>query len=212
MRAAARRSGLRLSDLTVLSADRDPYRLDTPLGHREARWFVEWLDELSPDKVIHLKGLHYALVSKGGVLKPNGKPFLNTYRDFVWLTDGPAKAARWLGYVSFERIVDQRNDAPIECRCAPESASTPIGSVFGTLFGGDGKLHVTGEIDVRRCVRHRRPSVFVRLCLPPVPLPDRAQSNRAALLLRVLRREVEPSGRAGANRAAVWGQHVFVLG
>src|SRR5208337_4598427 len=127
---------------------RDPYRLDTPLGHREARWFVEWLDELSPDKVIHLKGLHYALVSKGGVLKPNGKPFLNTYRDFTWLTDGPAKAARWLGYVSFERIVDQRNDAPIECRCAPESASTPIGSVFGTVFDGDRGLHVTGEIDV----------------------------------------------------------------
>ena len=99
IRVAARRSGLRLNDLTVLSVRLDPYRVDTPQGHREARWFTEWLDELFPDKVIHLKGLHYALVAKGGVMKPDGTPFLNTYRDFSWLTEDAAKAARWLGYI-----------------------------------------------------------------------------------------------------------------
>ena len=36
---AARTSGVSMNDLTVLGTQNDPYRLDTPAGHRDAKWF-----------------------------------------------------------------------------------------------------------------------------------------------------------------------------
>jgi hypothetical protein len=61
------------------------------------------------DRTIHLRGLHYMVI---GQSKPNGTPFTNTDKDWTWL-EHAAKSARWLGYIPFEQIVDQRNAAPI---------------------------------------------------------------------------------------------------
>ena len=44
--------------------------------------------------------------------KPYGKPYVNDGDCWVWLSDVAAKAARWLGYVGFDRIIDHRNEAP----------------------------------------------------------------------------------------------------
>ncbi len=41
IRAATRSRGLMLDDFTVLSRRFDPYRLDTPQGHREGQWFAD---------------------------------------------------------------------------------------------------------------------------------------------------------------------------
>jgi hypothetical protein len=65
-----------------------------------------------PTQRVHIRGLHYAIVANGQILKPNGEIYRNTDDDWNWLA-GPAKAARWLGYIAFERIIDQRNAAPI---------------------------------------------------------------------------------------------------
>jgi hypothetical protein len=47
---AAYQSGCSMSSLTVLSAQRDPYRLDTPAGHRDSAWFAEMVDRfLEPE-------------------------------------------------------------------------------------------------------------------------------------------------------------------
>jgi hypothetical protein len=46
------------------------------------------------------------------VVKPDGKPYRNTDEDWIWLQEHPSKAARWLGYVPFEQIADERNDPP----------------------------------------------------------------------------------------------------
>jgi len=43
---------------------------------------------------------------------PQGKPYTNTDDNWEWLCEYASKAARWLGYVAFERIVDERNAAP----------------------------------------------------------------------------------------------------
>jgi hypothetical protein len=107
-------AGCSLSDLTVLSAQVDPYRLDTPSGHRDGQWVAEQLDRLvGRTKKIHWRGLHYTLVSTTSLIKPNGQPFLNTDEDWSWLQDTAGKAARWLGYIDFDRIIDQRNAPPI---------------------------------------------------------------------------------------------------
>lgn len=102
------------SSLTVLSAQIDPYRIDTEASHRDGRWLSEQLDRvIGPTRKIHLRGLHYALVSTAGLVKPNGERYLNNDDNWTWLADVAAKSARWLGYIPFDRIIDSRNAAPV---------------------------------------------------------------------------------------------------
>lgn len=116
---AKRSGGHSLSDMTVLAAQNDPYRVDTPAGHRDAVWFKDQLDRAleaggRKRERIHLRGLHYSIISTdGGVLKPNNKVYLNADPDWQWLQAFPAKAARWLAYVPFQAIQDQRNEPPV---------------------------------------------------------------------------------------------------
>ena len=100
-------------ELTVLSKDKDPYRLDTASGHRLGRWCARMIDRfLAPNARIHLRGLHYLLASAADVTRPDGERYINTDEMWRWLTETAIKAARWLGYVAFERIVDERNAPP----------------------------------------------------------------------------------------------------
>jgi hypothetical protein len=108
LRAALESAGGSLTSLTVLAPQNDPFRVDTDAGHRDGEWLANTLDRLGITGQRHLRGLHYVLI---GQPKPNGEPYTNTDRDWVWLVS-VAKAARWLGYIPFSRIVDQRNDAP----------------------------------------------------------------------------------------------------
>jgi hypothetical protein len=111
---ASAKIGSSLSDLTVLSAQVDPYRLDTPSGHRDGEWVAEQLERfVRRGKKIHWRGLHYAIVAKGGIRKPDGKIYVNSNEDWEWLSSVAGKAARWLGYIPFDRITDNRNAAPI---------------------------------------------------------------------------------------------------
>jgi hypothetical protein len=103
-----------LGELTVLSVQIDPYRLDTPAGHRIGQWAAEQFNHAVPrGKKIHWRGLHYTIVVRGDVRKPDDSVFVNTDEDWKWLSEAAGKAARWLGYIPFDRIIDNRNAAPI---------------------------------------------------------------------------------------------------
>jgi hypothetical protein len=107
-------TGYKLGDLTVLSAQIDPYRLDTKASHRDGQWLAEQLNvAIGPTRKIHLRGIHYALVSTPDLLKPNGERYLNNDDNWTWLADSAAKSARWLGYIPFDRITDNRNSDPV---------------------------------------------------------------------------------------------------
>jgi hypothetical protein len=111
--AEARDASLPLASLTVLDKKVDPYRQDTPAGHRDGAWLAEQMARLGIVKPIHLRGLHYALVSSTSLTKPNGERYLNDADNWEWLQVEAAKAARWLGHVPFDQIVDERNAAPV---------------------------------------------------------------------------------------------------
>ena len=117
--------GYSRADLTVLSAQVDPYRLDTPSGHRDGKWAAEQLKRgFGRDRRTHWRGLHYAIVARGNVRKPDGEVFRNTETDWKWLVDVAGKSARWLGHIPFERITDNRNAEPIihrKARVSPEA-------------------------------------------------------------------------------------------
>jgi Histidine kinase-, DNA gyrase B-, and HSP90-like ATPase len=114
IKAESEAASLSVPALTVLSASNDPYRLDTAEGHALGRWCAGQIDLLLPDRhrVIHLRGLHYMLVAHGKIQKPDGTTYENNLEDWIWLQSVVSKAARWLGYVPFERIKDNRADPP----------------------------------------------------------------------------------------------------
>jgi hypothetical protein len=103
-------NGLPLKDLTVLSSSRDPYRLDTPANHRDAKWLADCYNEVHQGGRIHLRGLHYKLV--GRVTKPDGTPYINDDKNWKWMSEKVAKAARFLGYIPWTAIRDARNSPP----------------------------------------------------------------------------------------------------
>jgi hypothetical protein len=111
----------------VLDPNVDPYRQDTPAGHRDGAWLAEQMARLNITRPIHLRGLHYALVSSVGLFKPNGEPYRNNADDWGWLQVDAGKAARWLGYVPFDMIVDERNSPPIVVEHALHDPQATVG-------------------------------------------------------------------------------------
>ena len=99
-----------LDSNTVMSAITDPYRIDTEANHRDAKWLA---DAFAQGKLvqIHCRGLHYTIVSLPELRKPNGDPYLNDVDNWTWL-QRVAGAARWLGYIDFDAITDERNAGP----------------------------------------------------------------------------------------------------
>lgn len=117
---------LHLKDLTVLAPQNDPFRIDTPAGHRDGAWLAMHVEALGlTGRTLHLRGFHYALIGRP---KPNGEPYANSDADWNWLQVDAAKAARWLGHLPFESIVDQRNAAPV-IRLHTEPSPRPFISV-----------------------------------------------------------------------------------
>ncbi len=107
-------SGLPMKDLTVLSPQVDPFRLDTPTNHINGRWLADAVQAVGrgePGTTIHLRGLHYA-IAMAEIAKPDGAVYRNNDEDWDWLQESVAKAARWLGYIPFDQIHDQRNSPP----------------------------------------------------------------------------------------------------
>jgi hypothetical protein len=112
--AEANGSKLSMKDLTVLSPQIDPFRIDTAANHRDGQWLAEVCDQLGLfPRVRHLRALHYAISqAKRPSVKPDGSTYLNNDPDWEWI-GGALKAARWLGYIDWELIDDHRNtDAP----------------------------------------------------------------------------------------------------
>ena len=64
------------------------------------------------DRVLHVRGLFYALVAHGGIHRHDGKPFVNTLSNWQYLQT-VCRMARWLGTVAWTQIIDERNTPPV---------------------------------------------------------------------------------------------------
>ena len=119
--------GWSLDDLTVLARDNDPFRQDRSEGHKLGHWLRDTLEAMGLQvgeggRVVHNRGLHYLLI---GQARPDGRVYENDEKTWKWLSDRVSKAARWLGYVPFGQIIDQRNDEPV-IRIKPLAAEEKI--------------------------------------------------------------------------------------
>ena len=119
--------GYSLDDLTVLARDNDPFRQDRAEGHKLGQWLANTLEAMGLQvgeggRTVHNRGLHYLLI---GQVKPDGTRYANDEKTWKWLTDRVSKAARWMGYVPFTQITDQRNAEPV-IREVPAAAGKQI--------------------------------------------------------------------------------------
>jgi hypothetical protein len=99
-----------MDDLTVMSAQTDPFRLDTPAHRRDGKWLADTMTTLGlVGRKIHNRGLHYAVL---GQPKPDGSQYVSDADSWEFL-EKASKYARWLSHLDFDQITDQRNDPPI---------------------------------------------------------------------------------------------------
>lgn len=82
-----------MKSLTVLAPQNDPFRVDTPAGHRDAQWLTDKINDLGLTGPRHLRGLHYALI---GQTKPNGLPSTP-------LKDTERRATKWFEATGVEQ-------------------------------------------------------------------------------------------------------------
>ncbi|MFO1127825.1 MAG: hypothetical protein U1E66_05230 [Rhodospirillales bacterium] len=136
--AEAMANGRSLKDLTVLGGVNDPYRLDTPAMHRTSEWLVGQMQRLRVRLPVHLRGLHYVFVAAADVVRPGGKIYVNDDASWTWLSDTAAKAARWLGYLDWDDIKDERNAAPtFHFAHRPEAPTAGVSFDFDVVLPDD---------------------------------------------------------------------------
>ena len=102
-----------LGTLIALSDDNDPFLADRP-GRRKhgAEWFAALWNRLEVPAGVHLRRLHYLLVSTSGITLPNGAPYENTHK--CWKNLGRASQdARYLDLVPAGAFVDRRAAEPV---------------------------------------------------------------------------------------------------
>jgi hypothetical protein len=116
-----RRTGMKISDLLVLAPNNDPFYAGQPAQHAQAQWFAHLWERFSFARGVHLRRIHYLLVSQPEpIIGFNGKPYENTIEDWNRLGVA-AKAARYLGMVPADAFEDHRNPDPyLHVEHAPE--------------------------------------------------------------------------------------------
>jgi hypothetical protein len=212
---ASAESGLSIDELSVLTPKFDPFLQDTPQRHRLGHWLADLAAKLCrPGQPVHLRGLHYRLVAAGGVTWPSGKPYRNDHENWDALGDA-VRAARWLGYVAWDMIADERNEPPIwqpatplappqaECEVTAKSTVPGIPELSDLLP----KIDANASCSVRQ--RHQLALFGEKISLRPVLAPL-AEEFGAHLLL--------PSGdpsltmvRNLAEIAAADGRELIVI-
>jgi hypothetical protein len=102
-----------LASLIALTDDNDPFLADRP-GRRKdgAKWFAALWRRLDVPDGVHLRRLHYMLVSTAGIRLPDRTPYANTHRCWKLLCSASADA-RYLDLVPAGAFVDRRAAEPV---------------------------------------------------------------------------------------------------
>lgn len=134
IKALASATGLRIRDLLALARSNDPFYI-SPAQVQQAKWFAGQWDQFQLQVVVHLRRIHYQLVSQPEpVAMVDGRPYQNT--ELCWQYLGNAsKAARSLGLVAADSLKDARNPGVTLSREYP--ARPACGLRLGYAWQGD---------------------------------------------------------------------------
>jgi hypothetical protein len=113
VKALAQQLGLPAKDLIAQHSLADPFYAGVPASQEQAEWFAALWRRFEFGDGVHLRRLHYFLVSQDPpILMRDGSPYLNT-EECSRLLNAAAKYARNLRLVPPGAFVDRRNDDPI---------------------------------------------------------------------------------------------------
>ncbi len=112
----ARQIGRPIKDLVALAVANDPFYAAVPHRRREGEWFAEIWGKFGFSEGVHLRRIHYVLVSQSEegetILKPGDEPYENTGNDWA-LLNRTSLSARYLDLIPLDALVDRRNDEPM---------------------------------------------------------------------------------------------------
>ncbi|MFL5591033.1 MAG: hypothetical protein ACJ8DI_25745 [Ktedonobacteraceae bacterium] len=114
LKSLAKELKRRVTSLLALSSNNDPFYCGMPAQRDKARWFAALWKKFGYTRGVHLRRMHYQIVSQDPPIKMvNGEPYENTEK--CWDELGKAsQAARYLDMVDPENFVDRRNGSPVD--------------------------------------------------------------------------------------------------
>ena len=104
------RTGIPIPQLLALARQNDPFFAGAPASQDMAEWFGRLWRTFHYDTGVHLRRVHYQIVSTG-TRRADGSPYENTQTCWDYLCMA-AKSARYLGLVAVDSFVDRRNPDP----------------------------------------------------------------------------------------------------
>jgi hypothetical protein len=112
IKALAKESGMKITDLLALAPQNDPFYSGTETDVKRGRWFKEIWNAAGFTNSVHLRRVHYWAVSQKIPIKMhNDQPYQNTEACWDYLVMS-SKQARYLGYVKIEDVIDNKNPKP----------------------------------------------------------------------------------------------------
>ena len=154
IKTLAQDEGLTIPDLLAMARNNDPFFCGSPAQEDKARWFVELWQRFGYTTGVHLRRVHYRLVSQHAPTMHDGQPYENTERCWSYLCEA-GKFARILGLVSAEAFEDHRNPDPHILVSARDEEPTPEFTLY------DPELHLPSiDVDLGVDFYLPAPSVF----------------------------------------------------
>ncbi len=108
----AKLAGQPIPRLLALARQNDPFFVGSRAQRAQARWFAGLWRDCGFSTGVHLRRVHYRILSIDGIRRHDGSPYENTDTCWNYLCQA-AKYARYLSLVATDAFIDQRNPDPV---------------------------------------------------------------------------------------------------
>lgn len=108
----ARRARQPIPRLLALARQNDPFFVGSRAQQAQAHWFAALWQAAGFSSGVHLRRVHYRILSRPEIRRHDGAPYLNTDACWNYLCQA-AKYARYLSLVAPDSFIDQRNPEPV---------------------------------------------------------------------------------------------------
>ena len=124
IKTLAQELGITIPDALALARQNDPFFAGSPAQRARAEWFSDLWKRAGYTNGVHLRRIHYRLLSEEGLVRHDGLPYTNTVGSWDYLCSA-GKAARYLRLVAVDAFVDHRNPPPVVMMSPPLDPSEP---------------------------------------------------------------------------------------
>jgi hypothetical protein len=108
----AKRARQPIPRLLALARQNDPFFVGSHAQQAQARWFASLWRQAGFSSGVHLRRVHYRILSNPELRRHDGAPYENTDACWGYLCQA-AKYARYLSLVTADSFIDQRNPDPV---------------------------------------------------------------------------------------------------